>query len=339
MKDKIRGMMYGVAVGDALGQPYENGPPLGYPVKTFGGGKGNHHNVVGAVIDANGLGQTTDDWQMTAVLARSLMRANGLDMADMAKEHVAAYEKTTRGWGGGHRDSCAALKRGVSPAESGKYALNDAKPYRGRGNGMCMKISPLAAYHYAKGLSLADRVKPVGQLTMMTHATSIGLSSAMGMEAAVIYALSHTPATFDTDEFLHAVKHATEIAEQCVINETGATGDKMSERIAHLCDHWDKLTPEDVSDAYKGGGYAYESLPFSLAFFCMGKHDESCVYDCVGSGGDTDTNGSMVGALAGALHGDKIFSTALLYKLVAFADIDQVTTAFAEWIGGLDATK
>jgi ADP-ribosylglycohydrolase len=316
MKNKIRGMMFGVAVGDALGQPYENGPALGYPVKEYKGQGG----------------QTTDDWQMTAALARALMKANGFNMDAMVKEHVAAFEDTTRGWGGAHRDACAFLKKGISPTESGKMTLQETKPYRGRGNGMCMKISPLAAYHHVCKVPLSARVGPVGELTIMTHATSIGLASALGMEEAVIYCLSHTPDTFDTGEFLRSVKHAVEIAEQCVLNETGHTGDKMSERIAHLGDNWSKLAPEDVAESYKGGGYAYESLPFSLAFFCMGKHDAGCVYDCVGSGGDTDTNGSMVAALAGALHGEEIFSKSLLYKLVGFPDIELLSGQFADWI-------
>jgi ADP-ribosylglycohydrolase len=330
LKDKVRGMLYGVSVGDALGQPYENRPALGYPVNTFGGGKSQ--DVIDTVVQKNGLGRTTDDWQMTAVLARSLIRVNGFDIDDMAAEHVAAFNETTKGWGGGHRDSCAALKRGVSPSESGKHALNDTKPYRGRGNGMCMKISPLAAYHAVKKTTLPNRLKTVADLTMMTHATSIGLASAMGMEAAVLYCLKNTSDTFHTDSFLDEVLSAVTVAEDCVINERNKPPEVLSERIKHLQDNWHKMTPEDVSEVYKGGGYAYESFPFSLAFFCMGLHDQHCVYDCVGSGGDTDTNGSMVGALAGALHGSEIFPTSLLYKLAAFADIESLSGQFAEWV-------
>lgn len=315
MKSKVRGMLYGVAVGDALGQPHEMGAPLGYPVSEF---------------PATG-GQTTDDWQMTRAMAIAMVGGSGFNMTEIVKEHVAAFNTTIRGWGGAHRDACAALKKGVSPTESGKCVLRDDKPYRGRGNGMCMKISPLAAYHFATKVNLFDRFDSVSQLTLMTHPTSIGLSSAIGMESALIYCLENTPATFNVDDFLASVHAATELAERCVSNESPNMGDKMSERIAELSKVWSSLTPEEVTDKYKGGGYAYESLPFSLAFFCMGNHDAACVYDCVGSGGDTDTNGSMVAAMAGALHGEEIFSRSLLYKLLAIADIDRVIEAFADW--------
>lgn len=324
-RNKIKGMLLGVAVGDALGSPYENKPALGYPVKEYG----------------KAGGQTTDDWQMTAAMTKALLamsqrceaRGDGYSfyMSDVVSEHIAAFKTTTRGWGGAHRDACAMLANGVPHTETGKFVLQPSKPYRGRGNGMCMKISPLAAYHLVTGKTLLERVDTVGQLTIMTHATSIGLSSALGMEEALIYCLKHTPQTFDANDFLGKVKHAVLLAEQCVHDESGDIGDKMSERIGHLHDNWDKMTPEDVSENYKGGGYAYESFPFALAFFCMGKHNQDCVYDCVGSGGDTDTNGSMVAALAGALHGEEIFPENLLYKLLGFPDIELLCDMFADW--------
>jgi len=315
MKDKVRGMMFGVAIGDALGQPYEMQPALGRSVNTY--------------PPMGGL--TTDDWQMTAAMARALMKGNGFDMDVLVKEHVAAFEAGTRGWGGAHRNACALLKQGVSPKETGKLALTPDKPFRGRGNGMCMKAAPLAAYHFATRTELAYRMKPLSELSMMTHATGIGLASAVGMEEALIYCLKQTPVTFEVGGFLASVEQATRLAESWVHNDEGSNGDKISARIAHLIVNIDKMSPEDVAQEYKGGGYAYESLPFSLAFFCMGQHDAGSVYDCVGSGGDTDTNGSMVAAMVGALRGESAFSKSLLYKLLGFPDIDLLTGQFADW--------
>ena len=320
MKDRIKGMMMGVAIGDALGQPHENQPALGYPVKSY---------------PPTG-GQTTDDWQMTAAMARALMKGDGFDMNFMVAEHVAAYDEGTRGWGGAHRNACAMLKQGVSPRETGKLALDTAKPYRGRGNGMCMKITPLAALHFVKNVPLAHRLQPLGDLAMMTHATGMGLSSAAAMEEAVIYCLKQTPSTFDPDGFLTAVQQTAKLAEGWVQNEPDGPADRLSERLTHLLENWRKMSPEDVSETYKGGGYVYESLPFALAFFCMGRHGPDCVYDCVGSGGDTDTNGSMVAALVGALHGEEIFSKSLLYKLIGFPDIDHLSEQFAAWCDKID---
>ena len=317
LKSKVKGMLYGVAVGDALGQPYEMKPPLGRPVCDY---------------LATG-GQTTDDWQMTAAMARSLMAGNGFNMPVIVKEHVAAYETTTRGWGGAHRNACEGLKRGMSPKETGKLALDPAKPYRGRGNGMCMKISPLAAYHFAHEKSLEARMPAVAELTMMTHATGMGLASAAVMEAALYYCLGASPSNFDRNDFLALAVATAKYAESWVVNEDNPPVEKMSDRLSQLAaTDWDKIGPEEIHETYKGGGYVYESLPFSLAFFCSGKQDPSSVYDCVGSGGDTDTNGSMVAALVGSLHGEEVFPKNLLYKLRDFVDIDSVTEAFADWI-------
>lgn len=315
-KGKVKGMMYGIAVGDALGQPYENKQSLGRPV--------NDYLVSG--------GQTTDDWQMSAVLARSLMQAGKFDMDDMARGHVAAYDDTTRGWGGAHRDACRLLKEGVSHSEAGNRLLREDKPYRGRGNGMAMKIGPLAAYNAAKMKSVGDRVSDYIQLSKMTHHTGLGLSSAMGMAEAVIFCLNSSPETFDRNDFLHAVKHAVEVAELCVNNDFHP--DKLSTLINYLCDNWDLMTPEVAIQELKGGGYVYQSLPFALAFFCMGSGGVSGVYDCAGAGGDTDTNASMVAALVGALNGPEVFPASLLYNLVHFDDIDLIAGQFANWCDG-----
>jgi ADP-ribosylglycohydrolase len=316
LKSKVKGMLYGVAVGDALGQPHEMKPPLGHPVTDY----------------PDTGGRTTDDWQLTRAMARGLIVGRGFDMPTLIKEHVAAYKTTTRGWGGAHRNACEGLSKGVSPKETGKLALDPAKPYRGRGNGMCMKISPLAAYHFVKKQSLEQRMPTVAELTMMTHATGMGLASAAAMEAALFYCLGVSPQDFDRNDFLAMASASAGYAESWVVNEENPPAEKLSERLSQLAKiDWNNFGPEEIIAEYKGGGYVYESLPFSLAFFCLGKQDLNCVYDCVGSGGDTDTNGSMVAALVGALQGEGIFPEKLLYKLNDFVDIDQVTEAFADW--------
>lgn len=316
LKSKIKGMLLGTAVGDALGQPHEMKPALGRPVTEY----------------PETGGRTTDDWQMTSAMARALVIGKGFHMPTIVKEHIAAYKTTTRGWGGAHRDSCEALCNGVPPSESGKAALKADKPYRGRGNGMCMKISPLAAYHFANDKSIEARMPVVAELTMMTHATGMGLASAAAMEAALIYCLQTQPDKFDRIDLISLAAASAKYAETWVVNDSNAPAEKLSDRLWHLGNaDWNAMTPEEIMLEYKGGGYVYESLPFSLAFFCMGKQDMNAIYDCVGSGGDTDTNGSMVAALVGALQGEEIFPKKLLYKLKEFVDIELVTEAFADW--------
>ena len=62
---------------------------------------------------------------------------------------------------------------------------------------------------------------------------------------------------------------------------------------------------EDAVGELGSKAYCMESLAFSL--FCFGKYPsdlEECIIQTVNAGGDTDSNGAIVGALCGVLQGN-----------------------------------
>lgn len=312
MKNKVLAMMHGIAIGDALGRNFENQPALGYPITYY-----------------SLEGQTTDDWQLSSVVAKSLMSFGGFSMSDMAAKHVEAYDATTYGWGRAHRDACKELKNGTNFADSGKKILNTQRPFCGRGNGMCMKISPLAAYQFFAEIPLKISIEQIRNFSDMTHATAIGYSSAVAMCAAIKYCLKNDPSSFDARKFINSILKVVLDAEWNHYDEI-SNGFYLSDRLKDLLTCYEKLTPEKIAKRYKGGGYVYQSFPFALAFFCLGNHDVSCIYDCVGSGGDTDTNASMVGAMVGALHGSS-YPASLLTELKNFDEVAVTSQFFADF--------
>lgn len=54
------------------------------------------------------------------------------------------------------------------------------------------------------------------------------------------------------------------------------------------------------------------------------------LYDCVSAGGDTDTNGSMLASLLGALHGQSIFPKHLVDGLKNKDEILDLADQFYE---------
>lgn len=70
-----------------------------------------------------------------------------------------------------------------------------------------------------------------------------------------------------------------------------------------------------ISEFGQGSAYVYNSLPFSYAFFLRNQDSIETLYDVVSAGGDTDTNGSIVGSMLGAKNGVKIFPEHLINGL------------------------
>jgi len=79
LKNKIIGSLIGLAVGDALGAPYEfKKPPYKVSSDYIEGGV---HNV--------SIGEWTDDTSMALCLAQSLVEKNGFDARDQMNKYLS----------------------------------------------------------------------------------------------------------------------------------------------------------------------------------------------------------------------------------------------------------
>ena len=68
-------------------------------------------------------------------------------------------------------------------------------------------------------------------------------------------------------------------------------------------------------------------ISFTYFFFLRQQNIES-LYDVISSGGDADTNGSMLAALLGALHGPDIFPNELKSGLIHKDQIEGLIDRF-----------
>lgn len=316
LKSKIRGMFLGVAIGDALGMPFESKP---YEfVKTI---KKRENYRSGR----KNKGSWTDDTQLTIATAKAILNADGVDMYEIVIEHILAYFDTVSGWGSTTREAVKKLSEGTHWSTSGDFQGNER---RGLGNGVPMKIAPVAAY-FALTRNLENFTKILVDFTAMTHQTSIAVSSCLAHVAALLECLDKTPQTFDTKAFLHKIIIASELGRN---HFPETLKDDLTERLKGLSLLYDipnfLYDDEHLVKEYGGGScYVYNSLPFAYAFFIRSPFKIQSMIDAAYAGGDSDTNASFVGGLLGALGGEEIFPSHLkddLYKrdeIVNLADL------------------
>lgn len=301
--DRIQGMMLGIGIGDALGMPVETWTPeriLGkYPegVKKYEVPDGHKW------FHGEPAGSTTDDTQLSIAVAEALL-VGAYSMKVHKEHHVAALKQSDKGWGRTTREAVRAA------ANNSIFAQDAAS---GVGNGVAMKISPLAIprYQYPTLQDMTDLF--IQELCCFTHPTSIALSSAFAQVEAVQYCFESSPETFDPLTFIDRIKVASEHGNAALPDEIQ---DDMTASFEKLKNYKD-FTQEDMIREFGGGScYCFHSLPFTYAHFLKNPTSIDSMYKVVNAGGDTDSNGSILGAMLGALNGTQIFPEHLVNGLL-----------------------
>ena len=214
----------------------------------------------------------------------------------------------------------------VSWKESGKFDV----PNRGFGNGVPMKIGPIAAYPAIMGSEA--NLKVLVDFTSMTHRTSVAVSSAFAHTKALYECLTSNTKDFNVKSFIKKVVKASSYGRSYFV-ETWE--DDLTSRIECLLEIYDcaDLLYNDLYLVGKFGGgscYVYDSLPFSYAYFMRSPFNLKGMYDVAYAGGDADTNASFVASMVGALVGPEVFPDNLINGLVQKDEILKLADDFYE---------
>lgn len=210
--DKVLGAFYGVAIGDALGMPVETWTAKEI-LEKFGlltryADPKNHKWFSGFK-----RGVTTDDYQLTEAFAKSLIACKGFNMDEVAIKFVESFSRRNIGWGRSTQTAAMKISLGENWVSSGK----SDDPKAGTGNGVAMKIAPLAMMAYLEGVSLRNRdeklhsyFRKAYDLAIMTHNKPLGISSAYAQFAAVLFCLEReaskiTSEDLFADEFIKTI--------------------------------------------------------------------------------------------------------------------------------------
>lgn len=345
MADRIRGCFLGLAVGDALGMPVETMPRKKI-IETFGSAGITDYlpPVQTRVTDTAGLppGSWTDDTQLTLTVARGIMGAHGFDLRGQAHELVEAWLSSNLGWGKATNSAARQLMRNFYGG-TGPYRGYDvpAAPEPGAdcGNGVAMKVAPLAIWCFA-GNGIAETnvfIEQAMRLGLMTHGDPRASFAAIAIGAVVGAALdlnnARAKATPETlrSAFWNVTKMFVYGAEERYA-DLRPNPEKLSARLKRAKDLMGD--PDRLREEIRTGCFALESVPFAIATYLRHPLDfEAAVLEAVNAGGDTDTTASMVGAMAGAASGLAGIPRRLVSGL---RDADIVLATANDFIAALD---
>lgn len=267
--DRIKGALYGVAVGDCLGAPvefmtvYQIQDTYGIVTEIMGGGWLGAH-----------AGEGTDDTAMTLAVAEGLMKTGPLDdpVEKIGAEFIRWFYDAPIGAGAACARSIAyASKNGrvkapkrstwLKAAEKAHYDLGG----RSGGNGSLMRTLPVALFTKAP-MKLAEDV------SQMTH--------------------------YDTDAAIACMLYCLLVGK--LIRGYGMQ--RALDRVTSNTEYRLSTRPDAVFSP-NPSGYVKDSFNTALWAASRERSFEDVLIATVKLGGDADTTGAIAGGIAGAAYG------------------------------------
>jgi poly(ADP-ribose) glycohydrolase ARH3 len=259
--------MLGLALGDAIGAPFEGGAVERFAWK---------------VIGRLGRSETkwTDDTQMSLDLADSLVACGGVDQDDLAQRFARGFNPF-RGYGGGAARLLKRIRKGADWREANRAVFPDGS----YGNGAAMRAPVVGVFHASR---------PGGLVEATTRTAEVTHAHPLGIEGAVVVAAAAAAAAGDEDPFEAA---AAEARLDPFVERFGRARAWLRDDAAP--------EPAEVVGALGNGIAAAESCVTAVylaARFRAAPFMEllSFTADC---GGDVDTIGAMAGGIWGAARG------------------------------------
>jgi len=286
--NKTTATLLGVALGDALGVPYEF--------------KSHEEMIENPANDMVGYGTYnlpegtwSDDSSLTFCLAESL--TNGYDLADQAKNFIAWRDEnywTPRGHvfdiGMTTTQAISRLKEILNSNDNEE--LNRQKYYGDEydnGNGSLMRIIPLL--FYIKGRPIEKQFEIIWEVAALTHRHIRGAMCCLiylRLAEHLLNGKEKEAAYFSMQKEVLAFWQSMEFSQ----NEQ-----KLFIR----------LMERDVRDMkyreLRSGGYVMESIESSIWCFLQRDSFEEITLAAVNLGHDTDTTAAIAGGLAGLFYG------------------------------------
>lgn len=280
--ERVVGSCLGLALGDALGAPFEflrarNVPD---PIPALERPWLDHPP-----------GSTTDDTAMARNLMRSLAAREGFDPDDLVERHLEWFATDPPDVGALTGRVLRRAARGEDASEAARDVWQRRGPEVSAGNGSVMYCAPL-------GLAYANRPGELFELAPMLSALTHHDGRCRTAVLAVTFAVA---ALTRGEEAERAAAHALEPVQELEGGEeleflVGAVGTSRT------------IDGPDQGFCLFTAGVAFQSL-------VRGGGVEAELRRVVAMGGDTDTNAAVAGALLGARDGVGALPAAWLGRL------------------------
>lgn len=277
---KYRNAFLGLAIGDALGVPYEL-------AKREDLAKDPVTDMVGHLAHDQPAGTWSDDGSMTFCTAEALIegfstRRMGLNFLRWFDNGWWSAHGKAFGSGGTTRKALNTIRSGWPPEKAGSSLMED------NGNGSLMRILPMA--FFLKDHNINDRLKLVAKASMITHAHSIAVMACFYYVEFAIGLLQGKSRQEVYDELCTSIPNVMAEWEW-------PSGDTTFSRL--LLQDIARVSEKEI----RSTSFVVDTLEASI--WCLMTTDsyEEAVLKAVNLGADSDSTAAVTGGLAGILYG------------------------------------
>ena len=304
--EQIKGAFFGIAIGDALGVPVEfmsrshlsQNPVVNFEQEYF---------------NNESKGIWSDDSSLTFCLAETIIEEFSIKLlSEKIKawylENYWAPNGVAFEIGLATRNAIDRLEKGVPPTESGSNGEYS------NGNGSLMRIAPLAFYLIND--SIEDRFQTIKGVSSITH-------SHIRSVISCFFFIEFLQNLMKTNDKFEAFEN-TQNTVRDYINSTSCNND---EKALFLRLFYDKIYHLDQDEIYSTA-YVIHTLEASIWSFMNTNTYDEAVLKAINLGHDTDTTGSVTGAIAGLFYGITQINKGFINTIVRSKDIEDLSNRF-----------
>jgi len=298
-RDRYRGALVGVLAGDALGAPYEwtwTPERIAEDMRARGGLVPHEYEPFDYIEPFKGkrtvtAGQPTDDSELAAALAQSLVAHPEFDAMDLYGRlrsfiHLRKSILTTRAYGSGSTLS-AALKPEIYQDSLSQFAYGEMPTPPS--NGGLMRCTPAGLRYPGEGIKAAELGRAQSRVTHRHPQSQAACAAYAATVSFVVAELSPSDAWIAACGLLHSASH-----------DDQALAEVLSVDLSKPDYERDILGKDDGVDKK---GWAVLSLRAALWAAINAKDFADGIVKVISLGGDTDTYGAIAGGILGAHFG------------------------------------
>ncbi len=295
--DRARGMLVGLACGDALGTTAEFQPRGSFTPLT---------DIVGGGPFRLDAGQWTDDTSMALCLGASLLYQKRFDAADQMNRYINWWRHGYMSSTGRCFDIGNATRVALQRYESSGDPYAGSTHEMSAGNGCLMRLAPI----------------PIATLNLER-------------DVRLELAANSARTTHAAEECIHATQIFAETCRRALLGQTKKdlisiqpedyTGKLSAKLEAIASGDWMSKTRDEI----RGSGYVVEALEASLWCLWHTTSYEEAVLMAANLGDDADTTAAICGQIAGAHYGVEAIPGAWRAKITMSQEIDKMARELA----------
>ena len=296
MREKILGVLYGMAIGDAMGMP----PELWSRKRVL-----EHYGEIDDFLDGcpeniisyqYKAGQFTNDTSQALTILDSLAETDFVPSARSIAEHILKWAEDENAFennilGPTSKVTLQLFKEGKDARRFSDEAVS---------NGAAMRIAPVGTlFEPEEKEKLCDYVAAVSQVT---HTSDVTIAGAAMIAMAVASAVKYGDRERMIEDALSVTEYAMTLGASTP-SPSLAARTRLAVRYAKEYKEDSRMFLEHIYDIIGAGVNTSESVPAALAIAYYSFDVRTCALLCANLGGDTDTIGAMAAAICGGASG------------------------------------